>query len=280
MTILDALVTDRVQDDVRRARELCAKGWDKMTQAERTAYLSGLKGGYGPTGMNRVVGAMEYIDHLMTDAKRPSVYVPTIVPHAEFDGVAWRRWKDKIWVGSDYRTLELWAANLANIDRLWEAARRFEAVVVARYDPDGNGYIKDDVEIDAGKLFSVTDCFGLLVLRVTAQCPSGVVAEGVAWNVSESDTGWVAELEYPTGPYPYIENALEALKIRSTNNSTVIDAAFTLSATLRYDYDVTAGTSAVQWSPFITWGEARDKYAAWGGAKPLTWGEAARGYGV
>ena len=276
MTILDTLITDRVPEDARRARDVCAKGWDKMTQAERTAYLGGLKGGYGPTDMNRVVTAMEYIDARMKDAQRESVYVPTVVPHAEFDGAVWKYWSDTIWVNSDYMTPALWAAHLENIDRLWAAARRFRVAVLARYDPDGNGYMPPSREINPGDFCTVLDSVGLLELRLTAVCPSSVTAAGIAWVVSESDTGWTARLDYAGGPYPDIGNALSALKI-SCGEDAVIDATFTLSATLRYGYDVTAGTCAVRWSPFMTWGEARERYGTWDGAKPLTWGETARG---
>lgn len=280
MSILDTLITDRVPEDARRARNLCAKGWDNMTQAERTAYLGGLKGGYGPTDMNRVVAAMEYIDARMKDAKRASAYVPTIIQHAEFDGTSWMQWSDKVWINSDYPTPELWAAHLDNIDRLWAAARRFRAAVLARYDPDGNGYIAPDREITAGDLCTVLDSVGLLELRIEADCPSSVTAEGTAWVVSDSDTGWTARLDYAGGPYPDIGNALSALNIRCGTDAAVVDGKFTLSATLRYDYDVTAGTCAVRWSPFMAWGEAQERYGTWGGAKPRTWGEAARGGAV
>lgn len=275
MAVLDTLVTDRAQDDARQARALCGKGWDKMTQAERTAFQGGLRGAYGPSDMNRVREAIEHIDRLMVDAKRESVAAPVAIAHAKYNGTAWEYWADTVTVPSDYVGPDIY---LPNINLLWEAARRFEAIVPARHDPDGNGYIKPGT-IDAGKLFAVTDSFGLLELRVTAVCPADVTAQGVAWVVSESDTGWTATLDYPTGPYPYIENALEALKI-SCGADAVVDGLFTLSATLRYDYDVTAGTCAVRWSPFITWGEARELYQTWGGAAGLTWDEAARGGGA
>lgn len=276
MSILDTLITDRTQEDVERAIAICRKGWDGMTRAEQAAFLGGLKGTYGPTDMNRVVGAMEYIDRLMTDAKREGVYVPTIVPHAEYDGTAWKRWQDKVWVAGDFPTPLLWAAHLANIDRLWEAARRFAAVVLPRYDPNGNGYIRPGTALDAGKLFTVTDSVGLLELRVAAKCPPTVAAEGTAWAVSNSDTGWTAVLDYANCPYPDIGLALAALNIVSDTDTTV-DGLFTLSATLRYGYDVTAGTCAVRWSPFILWREAKAGYGTWSGAKPRTWGQAARG---
>ncbi|MBD5098286.1 MAG: hypothetical protein HDT35_01835 [Clostridiales bacterium] len=273
MTILDTLITDRVPEDTRLARDICAKGWDKMTQAERASFLGGLKGAYGPTDMNRVREAIEYIDRLMVDAKRDSVVKPVPIDHAEYNGEAWKHWRDVVTVPSDYVGPDIY---LPNINRLWAAARRFRAAVLARYDPDGNGYIPPEREISPGDFCTVLDSVGLLELRVTAVCPPGVRAEGVAWIVSESDTGWTARLDYAGGPYPDIGNALSALKI-SCGADAVTDATFTLSATLRYDYGVTAGTCAVRWSPFMTWGEARNLYQTWGGAKPLTWGEAARG---
>lgn len=277
MSILDTLITDRTPEDTGRARELCARGWGNMTQVERTAYLGGLKGGYGPTDMNRVRKALEYIDQLMVNAKRDSVFVPVPISHAEYNGTAWRRWTDVVTVDSDYVGPGIY---FPNIDRMWAAARRFDAAVLARYDPDGNGYLSPDTEVDAGKLCTVLDSVGLLELRIEAECPPPITAEGVAWVVSKSDTGWTARLEYPTGPYPDIGNALSALKIRCGTDAAVVDGRFTLAATLRYGYDVTAGTCAVRWSPFMTWGEAGDRYGTWGGAKPRTWDEAARGGAV
>lgn len=273
MTILDTLITDRTQDDVERARALCAKGWGNMTPPERAAYLGGLKGGYGPTDMNRVREALEYIDRLMVSAKRESVFEPVPIDHAEYNGAAWRQWTDVVTVSSDYVGPDIY---FSNINRFWAAARRFAAVVLPRYNPDGNGYIKPETAVDAGEMYTVTDSVGLMELRVTAVCPASVTAEGAAWVVSESDTGWTARLNYPAGPYPEIEAALAALKI-SCGADAVTDALFTLSATLRYGYEVTAGTCAVRWSPYMTWGEARTKYGTWGEAKPRTWEQAARG---
>ena len=125
-------------------------------------------------------------------------------------------------------------------------------------------------------MFRVTDSVGLLELRVTAACPPEVAAEGIAWTVTQTADGWVAVLDYTDCPYPDIDDALAALKISCGADSTV-DGLFTLSATLRSDYEVIAGTCAVRWSPFITWGAARTQYSSWGGAKPRTWGQAARG---
>lgn len=273
MTVLDTLITDRAQEDVERARMTLAKGWGKMTQAEKNAVQDGLKGAYGPSDMNRVREALEYIDRLMIAAKRESVFEPVPIAHAEYDGAQWSYWTDVTAVKSDYAGPDIY---FANINRLWEAARRFDAAALARYDPNGNGYIPPETVVDAGKMFTVTDSVGLLELRVEGACPPSVTAQGTAWTVTRTGTGWVAMLDYPTGPYPDINLGLEALKI-SCGADAIVDAEFTLSAVLRYDYEVTAGTCAVRWSPFILWDEARAQYGTWDGAKPLTWGEAARG---
>lgn len=283
MTVLDTLITDRTQEDVNHYLDLNEKWYSEMFPDERAEWDTGLKGSYDYRDMNRVREAIEYIDSLMTTAKRGSVYVPVIIPHkapTEFDAdgmvTQWEQWRDKIWIDYDFPSPAQWAAHLENINRLWAAARRFEAVVLPRYDPYGNGYIRPDTPLDAGKLFQVLDSVGLLELRVIYVGPDIVTAGGTGWSVEQTDTGWIARLNYADCPYPDIGDALEALGIFCGADGTV-DGLFTLAATLRYGYDVTAGTCAVRWSPFILWWEGRIKYKTWGGAKPLSWGEAGRG---
>lgn len=55
------LVTDRTQFDVDRVNTLAAKGWAKMTAAERNEWSAGLKGAYNATDLNRVQSAARYI---------------------------------------------------------------------------------------------------------------------------------------------------------------------------------------------------------------------------
>lgn len=55
------LVTDRTQADVDRAEYLANLGLDNMTEAERTEYLTDLKGAYNATDLNRVGAAMNYV---------------------------------------------------------------------------------------------------------------------------------------------------------------------------------------------------------------------------
>lgn len=283
MTVLDTLITDRVEDDVEAARELLRRGLGRMSTAEKEAVKRGLKGSYGPTDMNRVREAIEYVDSLAIAAKRDSAYTPVMIPHkvpVAFDGMGlvtqWNQWTDKVWIDYDLPTPAQWAAHLENINDLWAVARRFVAVVLPRYDPDERGYLKTGTDVEAWKLFQVLDSVGLLELRVSFEGPPDITASGTGWMVEQTDTGWIATLDYANCPYPDIGDALNALVI-SCNADQTVDGAFTLSATLRYDYEVTSGTCLVSWSPLILWREAKEKYGTWGGASGLTWGEAARG---
>lgn len=55
----DTLVTDRTEEDVAHVKELAAKGWSKMTAAEREEWNSGaMKGAYNASDWNRVREAM------------------------------------------------------------------------------------------------------------------------------------------------------------------------------------------------------------------------------
>ncbi len=65
---LRGLVTDRTAADVYRWKELKKKGWQAMTDDEKTEWLSAHKGAYNYTDMNRVEGAVEYVSRRLTDA--------------------------------------------------------------------------------------------------------------------------------------------------------------------------------------------------------------------
>lgn len=60
-TIIVTLVTDRTQADVERVRELAAKEFAAMTAAEQTEWLTGMKGAYNASDLNRVGTAMNYL---------------------------------------------------------------------------------------------------------------------------------------------------------------------------------------------------------------------------
>lgn len=55
------LITDRNQDDVERAIELNNLGFDNWTVSEVTEFLSGLKGAYNASDLNRVESAVSYV---------------------------------------------------------------------------------------------------------------------------------------------------------------------------------------------------------------------------
>lgn len=59
------LITDRTQADVSALFGLVRKGWDKMTQAERDAWLQAERGAYNHTDLNRVSHAIQYIVDLL-----------------------------------------------------------------------------------------------------------------------------------------------------------------------------------------------------------------------
>ena len=60
-TIIDTLVTDRTQADVERVRKLAVKGFSAMTAAEQAEWLTGMKGAYNASDLNRVGTALNYL---------------------------------------------------------------------------------------------------------------------------------------------------------------------------------------------------------------------------
>lgn len=77
------LITDRTEPDVAYAKELSGKGLDGMSDAEKSEWLSGLKGSYTVSDLNRVESAVAYLaDTLRT--------LPDILKeYAASKGVAW-----------------------------------------------------------------------------------------------------------------------------------------------------------------------------------------------
>ena len=60
-TIIDTLITDRTQADVERVKALAAKGFAAMSADERAEWLTGMKGAYNASDMNRVGTALNYL---------------------------------------------------------------------------------------------------------------------------------------------------------------------------------------------------------------------------
>ena len=62
------LITDRTQSDVSEAKSMRGRKFFDLTEAERTKYLSGLKGAYTPAvDMNRVGNAINYLAGIMQE---------------------------------------------------------------------------------------------------------------------------------------------------------------------------------------------------------------------
>lgn len=58
---LPDLITDRTKEDVEQIKRLMQIGFAAMTEEEQAQWLSGLKGAYNATDLNRVTEAMEYL---------------------------------------------------------------------------------------------------------------------------------------------------------------------------------------------------------------------------
>lgn len=70
------LITDRTAADVELVRRLAKKGFSNMTEAEKEEWLSGLKGAYNASDMNRVESAVKYIaDRFTVVGMHPEVNV-------------------------------------------------------------------------------------------------------------------------------------------------------------------------------------------------------------
>ena len=65
--VLD-LITDRTQADVSRAKTLASKIWTKMTDEEKSEFLSNMKGAYNASDFNRVEEAVSYIANRLIKA--------------------------------------------------------------------------------------------------------------------------------------------------------------------------------------------------------------------
>lgn len=272
--ILDALITDRTQVDVERAGRMNEKGWAALTEAERAEYLGGPKGAYTRHDMNRVTGALAYLESLMSRAGETSAYQPILIHHVTING----EWTDAVWIDEDKPRAGQWAAYLANVEQYWDYVCRIAAAVIPRYDPQGNGYINPGESLTAGDVCAISDCCGLLTLTVDIVCdPGKVMVSGTAWEVKQAEDGYAAVYRYLEGPYPDIGEALGALSISCEYGEDVTDAELSLSAALRRGAPVELGRCSVRWSPYLTWGEFEAAWPTWGDTNGLTWDEAQRG---
>nr|DAE47306.1 MAG TPA: hypothetical protein [Caudoviricetes sp.] len=95
------LITDRTQADVDRVRQLAQKGFGNMTADEKTEWLSGLKGAYNASDLNRVGAAVAYVAGRLTGYG----YVVSVSPRQD-------------WQVSDIPTQESMTAYLADVAAL------------------------------------------------------------------------------------------------------------------------------------------------------------------
>lgn len=109
MNILDTLITDRTEEDVERAAELSAKGIGSMEPGELAEFLSGMKGAYNATDLNRVEAATVYV------AERLRGY-----------GYAVTLQTGRTWADSDIPTPAMLAPYLSNVAALMDALSVFE----------------------------------------------------------------------------------------------------------------------------------------------------------
>lgn len=76
------LITDRTAADRQRVAYLAQLGWANMTQAQRSEWLTAMKGAYNAEDLNRVNGAVSYL------AQAALALLDTIAAYMEEKGVA------------------------------------------------------------------------------------------------------------------------------------------------------------------------------------------------
>lgn len=59
--ILDDLITDRTQADVDRVLALIAKGFERMTAAEKAEFSTPMRGAYNASHLNTIIDAIDYV---------------------------------------------------------------------------------------------------------------------------------------------------------------------------------------------------------------------------
>lgn len=94
------MITDRSPSDVEIAKSLIKKSFQNMTDAEKEAFLLGLKGAYNYTDFNRVETAVLYLAQRLVD-------VPEEIRNlAQELGVYWEDVFDVKYNPEDYKSVE------------------------------------------------------------------------------------------------------------------------------------------------------------------------------
>lgn len=123
--IISTLITDRTPADVGNITALKTLGWSGMTAAQQAQFLSGMKGAYNASDLNRVGQAVAYLASVLSDAPQ------SLKDYAESKGVAWSALFElpydpsdisvspkTDWTYSDQPTAEQLATYLANVVNL------------------------------------------------------------------------------------------------------------------------------------------------------------------
>lgn len=89
MSVIDTLVTNRTQTDVKTVCDLIQKGFEAMTADEKAQFLQPMKGTYNATDLNRVGNAVRYVADLFASygysisVSPKTDYVETDIPTEE-----------------------------------------------------------------------------------------------------------------------------------------------------------------------------------------------------
>lgn len=62
------LITDRTAEDVAEVRAFAKRGFQNLTDLEKQKWLTGMKGAYNYTDLNRVENAVKYLEDMLNNA--------------------------------------------------------------------------------------------------------------------------------------------------------------------------------------------------------------------
>ena len=93
------MITDRSASDVLLAKNLIKKGFQNMTEDEKNSFLSGLKGAYNYSDVNRVETAIKYFVDTMLQIYEQNIQL------AKELGVSWAEIYDVPYNPEDYKNI-------------------------------------------------------------------------------------------------------------------------------------------------------------------------------
>ena len=127
---ITTLITDRTESDVAYAKELSEKGLGGMSGEEKAEWLSGLKGSYTASDMNRVGLAVDYL------TSRLRSYGISVATAPKMD-----------WATDDAPTISQMRQYLADVEALRSAIAVLQTTPVVPPDMEGLTYTEaNDIE--------------------------------------------------------------------------------------------------------------------------------------